>query len=43
MSKGQDLVKEEKISQDRLAQHEERNNLYSFFGDRAYHKLSSSM
>lgn len=37
MSKGQDLVKEEKISQDRLAQHEERNNLYSFFGDRSYH------
>lgn len=41
MSKGQDLVKEEKISQDRLAQHEERNNLYSFFGDRSYHPYIS--
>lgn len=41
MSMGQELVKEEKISQDRLAQHEERTNLYSYFGDRSFHPYIS--
>lgn len=41
MSKGQDLVKEEKISQDKLAEHEERTNLYSYFGDKSFHPYLS--
>lgn len=41
MSMGQDLVREEKISQDRLAEHEERTNLYSYFGGKSFHPYLS--
>ena len=41
MSSGQDLVREEKISQDKLAEHEERTNLYSYFGDKSFHPYLS--
>lgn len=41
MSMGQDLVREEKISQDKLAEHEERTNLYSYFGDKCFHPYLS--
>ena len=41
MSMGQDLVREEKISQDRLAEHEGRTNLYSYFGGKSFHPYLS--
>lgn len=41
MSLSQDMVKEEKLSGDKLAEHEERNNLYSYFGRRRFNPFIS--
>lgn len=41
MSLGQDLVKEEKLTGDKLAEHEERNNLYSYFGRKRFNPYIS--
>lgn len=41
MSLSNDLVKEHKITEDKLAQHEERNNLYSYFGRKRFNPYIS--
>lgn len=41
MSLSQDLVKEEKLAGDKLAEHEERNNLYSYFGRKRFNPFIS--
>lgn len=41
MSLSQDMVKEEKLSGDKLSEHEERNNLYSYFGRRRFNLFIS--
>ncbi len=41
MSLSQDLVKEEKLPGDKLAEHEERNNLYSYFGRKRFNPFIS--
>lgn len=41
MSLSQDMVKEEKLSGDKLAEHEERNNLYCYFGRRTFNPYIS--
>lgn len=41
MSLSQDLVKEEKLAGDKLADHEERNNLYSYFGRKRFNPFIS--
>ena len=40
MSLSQDLVKGEKLTGDKLSEHEERNNLYSYFGRKRFHERS---
>lgn len=41
MSLSQDLVKEEKLTGDKLSEHEERNNLYSYFGRKRFNPFIS--
>lgn len=41
MSLSRDLVKEEKLTEDKVAQHEERNNLYSYFGRKRFNPFVS--
>lgn len=41
MSLSQDLVREEKLPGDKLAEHEERNNLYSYFGRKRFNPFIS--
>lgn len=41
MSLSQDLVNEEKLLRDKLAEHEERNNLYSYFGRERFNPFIS--
>ncbi len=41
MSLSQELVEEEKLAGDRLAEHEERNNLYSYFGRKRFNPFIS--
>lgn len=41
MSLSQELVREEKIEGDKLAEHEERNNLYSYFGRKRFNPFIS--
>lgn len=41
MSLSQDMVREEKLSSDKLAEHEERNNLYSYFGRKRFNPFIS--
>ncbi len=41
MSLSQELVKEEKLLRDKLAEHEERNNLYSYFGRERFNPFIS--
>lgn len=41
MSLSQDMVKEEKLTPDKLAEHEERNNLYSYFGRKRFNPFIS--
>ena len=41
MSLSQDLVKEERLLRDKLAEHEERNNLYSYFGRERFNPFIS--
>lgn len=41
MSLSQDLVKEEKLTADKLSKHEERNNLYSYFGRKRFNPFIS--
>lgn len=41
MSLSQDLVKGEKLTGDKLSEHEERNNLYSYFGRKRFNPFIS--
>ncbi len=41
MSLSQELVEEEKLAGDKLAEHEERNNLYSYFGRKRFNPFIS--
>lgn len=41
MSLSQDMVKAEQITEDKLAQHEERNNLFSYLGKEKFHPFIS--
>lgn len=41
MSLSQNLVQEEKLTGDKLAEHEERNNLYSYFGRKRFNPFIS--
>lgn len=41
MSLSKDMVKENKLTEDKVAQHEERNNLYSYFGRKRFNPFIS--